>query len=276
MSFYENPYIILNVPINSEFKDVKRSYHKLCLIYHPDKNFGDNDKTRYYILIKDAYDILNKQLNKTPYVHLDCDVDAHAVLGVTKGSSNDNIEEVYEILFLKYCSNKNTCHESDKVFYNMIKKAYDVLAKQSSKNTSNKNYEEKVKQEKAKRDREKKVKQEKAKRDREKKAMQEEAKRDCEKKAMQEKAKRDHEKKAMQEEAKRDREKKAMHEEWIRKEHARLQKKEYDDKKKKEALLKKFQNERIQREHNEKVKIDELEKELKGVEFDYKNRKRYQ
>ena len=245
MSFYENPYIILNVPINSEFKDVKRSYHKLCLIYHPDKNFGDNDKTRYYILIKDAYDILNKQLNKTPYVHLDCDIDAHAVLGVTKGSSNDNIEEVYEILFLKYCSNKNTCHKSDKVFYNMIKKAYDVLAKQSSKNTSNKNYKEKVKQEKAKRDREKKAMQEEAKRDREKKAMQEKAKRYCEKKAMQEKAKRDHEEKVklkrkedewLDKAYTRRKEREHKHEEWIRKEHARLQKKEYDDKKKERSI----------------------------------------
>ena len=270
MSFYENPYIILNAAINSEFKDVKRAYHKLCFRYHPDKNFGDNDKTRYYILIKDAYDLLNKQLNKTPYVHLDCDVDAHAVLGVTKGSSNDNIEEVYEILFLKYCSNKNTCHESDKVFYNMIKKAYDVLAKQSSKNTSDKNYEEKVKQEKAKRDREKKAKQEKAKREREKKAMQEKAKRDHEEKV---KLKRK-EDEWLDKAYTRRKEREQKHEEWIRKEHARLQKKEYNDKKKKEALLKKFQNERIQREHNEKVKIDELEKELERAEIDYKNRKR--
>jgi curved DNA-binding protein CbpA len=55
-----NLYKILNIPPNASKNDIKKAYHKLALIYHPDKSKLDNSKeifqdisTAYNILIDD-------------------------------------------------------------------------------------------------------------------------------------------------------------------------------------------------------------------------------
>lgn len=53
MSYYE----ILGVDRNCTLEDIKKSYKRLCLIYHPDVTGGDSDK---FIEIKEAYDFLVK------------------------------------------------------------------------------------------------------------------------------------------------------------------------------------------------------------------------
>lgn len=53
MNYYE----ILELTRNCTLEDIKKSYKKLCLKYHPDLTNGDSDK---FLKIKEAYDFLIK------------------------------------------------------------------------------------------------------------------------------------------------------------------------------------------------------------------------
>ena len=39
-------------------EDIKKSFRKLCLIYHPDKTKNDKEKENYFKIIKEAYETL--------------------------------------------------------------------------------------------------------------------------------------------------------------------------------------------------------------------------
>ena len=54
----QNYYDILGISKNASQEDIKKSYRKLSLSYHPDKTQGDPVKTTIFTKIKDAYDIL--------------------------------------------------------------------------------------------------------------------------------------------------------------------------------------------------------------------------
>lgn len=54
----QNYYDILSVAKNASQEDIKKSYRRLSLSYHPDKTQGDPVKTALFTKIKDAYDIL--------------------------------------------------------------------------------------------------------------------------------------------------------------------------------------------------------------------------
>ena len=53
-------YKILGVKQNSNWERVKRSYHKLARIYHPDLNFGDPFLESRFKKITQAYNILDR------------------------------------------------------------------------------------------------------------------------------------------------------------------------------------------------------------------------
>jgi DnaJ-class molecular chaperone len=53
MNYYE----ILEISKNCTLEDIKKSYKKLCLKYHPDLTNGDSDK---FLKIREAYDFLIK------------------------------------------------------------------------------------------------------------------------------------------------------------------------------------------------------------------------
>jgi len=66
---YKNPYEILNLPYNSSIEDVKKSYKKMALLYHPDKlsTITDinekNKKIKQFIDATNAYNsIINNDL----------------------------------------------------------------------------------------------------------------------------------------------------------------------------------------------------------------------
>jgi DnaJ-class molecular chaperone len=54
----QNYYDILGVAKNASQEDIKKSYRRLSLSYHPDKTQGDPVKTSLFTKIKEAYEIL--------------------------------------------------------------------------------------------------------------------------------------------------------------------------------------------------------------------------
>ena len=58
MGNLKESYCILELDTTATIEDVKRSYRRLCLKYHPDKNAGDCEK---FIRINRAYEELTKE-----------------------------------------------------------------------------------------------------------------------------------------------------------------------------------------------------------------------
>lgn len=58
-----NPYSILEIDESATSKDIKRSYRKLSLKYHPDRNSGDKDSTEKFQLIAKAYESLTDEVS---------------------------------------------------------------------------------------------------------------------------------------------------------------------------------------------------------------------
>eukprot|EP00325_Prymnesiales_sp_UTEX-LB-985_P028619 CAMPEP_0174719936 /NCGR_PEP_ID=MMETSP1094-20130205/32377_1 /TAXON_ID=156173 /ORGANISM="Chrysochromulina brevifilum, Strain UTEX LB 985" /LENGTH=780 /DNA_ID=CAMNT_0015920341 /DNA_START=71 /DNA_END=2413 /DNA_ORIENTATION=- len=62
-----NPYKILEVEEGSEMSDVKKSFRKLSLKYHPDKNAGNPEANDMFIKVKKAYDVLTDDATRENY-----------------------------------------------------------------------------------------------------------------------------------------------------------------------------------------------------------------
>ena len=75
----ENPYKILNIPINSSIEDVKKAYKLIALKSHPDKlnNFSaeeKNIKIKEFMNATNAYNkILNKNVGDDDYININPD-----------------------------------------------------------------------------------------------------------------------------------------------------------------------------------------------------------
>lgn len=59
---------MLEVPYHASFEDIKKSYRKLVMLYHPDKFEGDSDQQKEkakerFLKIQEAYDYFEKKLN---------------------------------------------------------------------------------------------------------------------------------------------------------------------------------------------------------------------
>jgi DnaJ-class molecular chaperone len=60
-------YEVLDVDENASEQDIKKSYRKLSLQYHPDRNGGDPDATEKYKQINEAHEILSDQQKREQY-----------------------------------------------------------------------------------------------------------------------------------------------------------------------------------------------------------------
>ena len=63
----ENYYSILEVPETSTIEDIKKSYRKLSLKWHPDRNRGNPEAEEIFKKISSAYEILGNSESKTTY-----------------------------------------------------------------------------------------------------------------------------------------------------------------------------------------------------------------
>jgi len=54
---HETPYKILGIPLTATFSEIKRAFHKLIMLHHPDRG-GDNETARKIIA---AYTILTER-----------------------------------------------------------------------------------------------------------------------------------------------------------------------------------------------------------------------
>uniref|UniRef100_A0A6C0B1C8 J domain-containing protein n=1 Tax=viral metagenome TaxID=1070528 RepID=A0A6C0B1C8_9ZZZZ len=63
----KNFYTILGVDENASIDEIKKSYRKLSLKYHPDRNQGDIEKVKIFQKINEAYETLGDQERKSEY-----------------------------------------------------------------------------------------------------------------------------------------------------------------------------------------------------------------
>lgn len=60
-------YKILEVDRSASQEDIKKSYRKLAIKYHPDKNNGDKESEEKFKEVSEAYDILSNEEKKSQY-----------------------------------------------------------------------------------------------------------------------------------------------------------------------------------------------------------------
>ena len=63
----KNLYNILEVPENASVDEIKKSYRKLSMMYHPDKNKNNPEATAKFQEISEAYETLGDQEKKNEY-----------------------------------------------------------------------------------------------------------------------------------------------------------------------------------------------------------------
>ena len=63
----ENLYEILEVDMSASFSDIKRSFRKLSMKYHPDKNKNNSEYITKFQRISNAYSILSEVESRSKY-----------------------------------------------------------------------------------------------------------------------------------------------------------------------------------------------------------------
>lgn len=67
MDLNKNYYSVLGLDKNATKDDIKKSYRKLALVYHPDKNNGNKDSEDKFKSVNDAYQVLGDDKSKAQY-----------------------------------------------------------------------------------------------------------------------------------------------------------------------------------------------------------------
>ena len=109
-------YTILNIDKNASDEDIKKSYKKLALQYHPDKNQGNEDACEKFKEIGEAYGVLSNKDKRSQY-------DMMGTVDDTFEGVNDPFE-VFNDIFRSHINNfMNMKYENDinlgNIFSNM-------------------------------------------------------------------------------------------------------------------------------------------------------------
>ncbi|XP_071689843.1 dnaJ protein ERDJ3B-like isoform X2 [Rutidosis leptorrhynchoides] len=93
-------YDILQVPKGASDDQIKRSYRKLALKYHPDKNQGNEDANKKFAEINNAYEVLSNSEKRSIYDRYGEDgLKQHAAGGGGGGGGGMDINDIFKSFF---------------------------------------------------------------------------------------------------------------------------------------------------------------------------------
>lgn len=123
-------YNILNLDHNASQEDIKKSYKKLALKYHPDKNNNNELSKKNFLKIKNAYDILsNIELKKKYDNRILLSKSNNDILNIYINLNNfiysENFEKIIKIM-IKKGLNFNLYNNNLVDFHNSLKKILDI------------------------------------------------------------------------------------------------------------------------------------------------------
>jgi curved DNA-binding protein CbpA len=141
----QNAKLVLNVQDENDISLIKKRYRELVMIYHPDKNGGNDEKFKE---IANAYEIL-MQLNKTKFgnkfgktriIFTDQEIfDSMEMLSVENELDCKEIKTNYKHYYSFY---KPRGQQPDPWMFRQIKKAYKILKYHCENNNNNNNFQQ--------------------------------------------------------------------------------------------------------------------------------------
>jgi len=87
-------YDVLNVARDADEKGIKKAHRKLALKYHPDKNYGDEEAAKEFLLLQEAYECLSDPSERKYY-----DEPRESILrGVKPGDDGDfKVDFIFDV-----------------------------------------------------------------------------------------------------------------------------------------------------------------------------------
>lgn len=93
-------YDILQVPKSASDEQIKRAYRKLALKYHPDKNQGNEEASKRFAEISNAYEVLSDGEKRNIYDRYGEEgLKQHAASGGRGGGMGMNIQDIFSQFF---------------------------------------------------------------------------------------------------------------------------------------------------------------------------------
>lgn len=119
-------YEVLGLSRDSSDEDIKKSYRKLALQWHPDKNPNNIDEAKtQFQLVQQAYEVLGDSNERAWY-------DKHRE-SIIRGGANNNYEDSSLDVFQYFTS---SCYsgfgDDDKGFYSVYKEVFNTIAAEDS------------------------------------------------------------------------------------------------------------------------------------------------
>lgn len=157
-------YEILDLPLDAPKKTIHRAYIKQAKKYHPDMNSGltEEEQTELFQNISNAYEILMGKCNDLDLDSESGEVDygeenfdgyekiasiayAKDILGVDPNASEQEVDNAYKILALKYHPDINDeLSEEEKNYFETLTEAYRTFKRQYSMTRTQRLYQKQI------------------------------------------------------------------------------------------------------------------------------------